>query len=74
MMDAGTEQRRHLQQLGLQPCQQIGHRELKEAFRQSALTWHPDRHEDGTKLRAEAQFKQCQISFQALKVYLASLS
>ncbi|KAK9862829.1 hypothetical protein WJX84_009408 [Apatococcus fuscideae] len=67
----GPEQRRHLQQLNLQPSKHIGHDELKEAFRQAALMWHPDRHEDGAKPRAEVQFKQCQMSYLALKRYLA---
>lgn len=72
VMHAGPEQQRHMQQLGLHPQEDLGHSELKEAFRRSALAWHPDRHESSAKLHAEAQFKQCQISYQALKLYLAS--
>lgn len=72
MMYVGLEQQRHIRQLGLQLKDEIGHAELKEAFRRSALTWHPDRHESDAKLHAEAQFKQCQISYHALKLYLAS--
>lgn len=57
--------------LGLAPTGSLTIEELKRAFRASALKWHPDRHEDAAKGRAEAKFKDCGAAYKSLLNALA---
>ncbi|KAI5055586.1 hypothetical protein GOP47_0029107 [Adiantum capillus-veneris] len=54
------------QTLGLSPSGSLTIEELKKAFRASALKWHPDRHADAAKVRAEAKFKDCGAAYKSL--------
>ena len=40
--------------------------ELKKAYRQQALKWHPDRHAAGGKAEAERRFKEVSAAYSAL--------
>ncbi|KAH7315562.1 hypothetical protein KP509_21G054900 [Ceratopteris richardii] len=54
------------QTLGLCPYGSLTVEQLKKAFRASALKWHPDRHEDAAKVKAEAKFKDCGAAYKSL--------
>lgn len=41
--------------------------ELKKAYRQQALKWHPDRHTGEEKKKAEQQFKQINQAYEVLR-------
>ena len=69
---AGPDHHKHLRQLGLEPGLEVGLAEVKEAFRRSALAWHPDRHTGDSKAQAEHHFKQAHVAYQALKLWLSS--
>ncbi|MCO5584514.1 hypothetical protein L7F22_038442 [Adiantum nelumboides] len=60
--------------LGLSPSGSLTVEELKKAFRASALKWHPDRHEDAAKIRAEAKFKDCGAAYKSLLNAIAKAS
>eukprot|EP00250_Pteridium_aquilinum_P018834 c24215_g1_i1 orf=386-1189(-) len=59
------------QTLGLSPSGSLTIEELKKAFRASALKWHPDRHEDAAKVKAETKFKDCGAAYKSLLNALA---
>ena len=40
--------------------------EAKAAFRQLAKTWHPDKHQGGSKGAAEERFKELQAAYETL--------
>ena len=40
--------------------------EVKKAYRKLALKWHPDRHKDGKKDKAEAKFKRISEAYEVL--------
>lgn len=61
------------QTLGLSPYGALTIEDLKKAFRASALKWHPDRHEETTKVTAEAKFKDCGSAYKSLLCALAQL-
>ncbi|GAB4820472.1 hypothetical protein N2152v2_007518 [Parachlorella kessleri] len=62
-----------LRALGLAEGTQVTGVVLKEAFRRSAMRWHPDRHPDaGSKAQAEARFKEAQAAFQLLTSLVVS--
>ena len=42
--------------------------EVKQAFRQLAKKWHPDRHQGASKANAEARFKEIQSAHQLLSM------
>lgn len=56
--------------LGLSPAGPLSLEELKLAFRQCALTWHPDRHDGDQKLVAEAKFKRVGDAYRTLRELL----
>ncbi|KAG0565634.1 hypothetical protein KC19_7G003000 [Ceratodon purpureus] len=53
--------------LGLSSAGPLTLEELKLAFRQCALTWHPDRHDGDQKLVAEAKFKRVGEAYRTLR-------
>ncbi|CAM8953740.1 unnamed protein product [Rhodiola kirilowii] len=58
--------------LGLSPSGPLKIEEVKVAFRQSALKWHPDKHEGASKTAAEEKFKICVNAYNSLCSALAS--
>jgi DnaJ-class molecular chaperone len=40
--------------------------EIKKAYRQLALKWHPDRHKEGKRAEAEARFKRISEAYEVL--------
>ena len=40
--------------------------ELKKAYRKLALKWHPDKHKDQDKKKAEAKFKEINQAYEVL--------
>ncbi|XP_024385271.1 uncharacterized protein [Physcomitrium patens] len=53
--------------LGLSPVGPLSLEELKIAFRQCALSWHPDRHDGHLKHEAEAKFKRVGDAYRTLR-------
>ncbi|KAJ4904076.1 Chaperone DnaJ-domain superfamily protein [Raphanus sativus] len=56
----------HRETLGLSPWPPLKIEDVKHAYRNCALKWHPDRHDDSTKAEAEARFKLCTVAYQSL--------
>ncbi|KAF8094760.1 hypothetical protein N665_0354s0047 [Sinapis alba] len=56
----------HRETLGLSPWAPLKIEDVKHAYRNCALKWHPDRHDDSTKDEAEAKFKFCNVAYQSL--------
>eukprot|EP00252_Welwitschia_mirabilis_P016277 TRINITY_DN35905_c0_g1_i1.p1 TRINITY_DN35905_c0_g1~~TRINITY_DN35905_c0_g1_i1.p1 ORF type:complete len:277 (-),score=47.15 TRINITY_DN35905_c0_g1_i1:204-1034(-) len=52
--------------LGLSPRGPLTLEEVKQAFRMSALKWHPDRNEGPAKAMAEEKFKRCGAAYKSL--------
>ena len=45
---------------------QASEEEIKKAYRKLALEWHPDRHQDGNREKAEEQFKRISEAYEVL--------
>lgn len=52
--------------LGLAPNGPLTLEDVKQAFRMSALKWHPDRNEGPSKVIAEEKFKRCGAAYKSL--------
>ncbi|CAM8890070.1 unnamed protein product [Rhodiola kirilowii] len=53
--------------LGLSACGPLKLDEIKSAYRQCALKWHPDRHQGSSKqASAEENFKKCSAAYESL--------
>ena len=39
---------------------------IKKAYRKLALKWHPDRHPEGERAKAEAEFKQISEAYRTV--------
>lgn len=52
--------------LGLAPSGPLTLEDVKQAFRMSALKWHPDRNEGPSKVLAEEKFKRCGAAYKSL--------
>lgn len=52
--------------LGLSDEIELSTAELRDAFKQVAMQWHPDRHEPACKAVAEARFKEAQAAYHFL--------
>ncbi|KAK9057685.1 hypothetical protein SSX86_022521 [Deinandra increscens subsp. villosa] len=52
--------------LGLTGSGPLSLEDVKNAYRASALKWHPDRHNGSSKVIAEEKFKVCSAAYQSL--------
>ncbi|KAK9664608.1 hypothetical protein RND81_14G055600 [Saponaria officinalis] len=52
--------------LGLSASGPLKLEDVKNAYRASALKWHPDRHQGSSKAVAEEKFKHCTAAYQTL--------
>uniref|UniRef100_A0A7N0V1H1 J domain-containing protein n=1 Tax=Kalanchoe fedtschenkoi TaxID=63787 RepID=A0A7N0V1H1_KALFE len=52
--------------LGLSASGPLKLGEIKKAYRQCALKWHPDRHQGSSKAAAEENFKKCSAAYESL--------
>nr|CAB3486262.1 unnamed protein product [Digitaria exilis] len=52
--------------LGLPPCGPLTLEDVKTAFRESAMRWHPDRHPGSSQAVAEEKFKLCVNAYNSL--------
>ncbi|XAR68599.1 hypothetical protein NMG60_11003783 [Bertholletia excelsa] len=52
--------------LGLSASGPLNMNDVKNAYRASALKWHPDRHQGSSKTIAEEKFKICSAAYQSL--------
>ncbi|XP_075474590.1 uncharacterized protein LOC142505490 [Primulina tabacum] len=52
--------------LGLSASGPLNLEDVKNAYRTSALKWHPDRHQGSDKIVAEQKFKSCSAAYQSL--------
>ncbi|KAL9237795.1 hypothetical protein vseg_012299 [Gypsophila vaccaria] len=52
--------------LGLSALGPLKLEDVKNAYRASALKWHPDRHQGSSKAAAEEKFKHCTAAYQSL--------
>ncbi|XP_073155605.1 uncharacterized protein [Henckelia pumila] len=52
--------------LGLSATGPLNLEDVKNAYRTSALKWHPDRHQGSAKIVAEKKFKVCSAAYQSL--------
>ncbi|XP_028798260.1 uncharacterized protein LOC114753713 [Neltuma alba] len=52
--------------LGLPPTGPLKIEDVKNAFRLSALKWHPDKHQGPSQVMAEEKFKQCVNAYKSL--------
>jgi curved DNA-binding protein CbpA len=60
---------RHLSALGLSDCTHLSRTQLRAAFHQAALRFHPDRHTNLVdKAAAEERFKEVKTAYEALSM------
>ncbi|KAL2466221.1 Chaperone DnaJ-domain superfamily protein [Abeliophyllum distichum] len=52
--------------LGLSTLGSLNLEDVKNAYRECALKWHPDRHQGSSKVVAEEKFKVCSAAYQSL--------
>ncbi|KAJ6754702.1 CHAPERONE DNAJ-DOMAIN SUPERFAMILY PROTEIN [Salix purpurea] len=52
--------------LGLPPTGPLKIEDVKNAFRLSALKWHPDKHQDASLAVAEEKFKLCVNAYKSI--------
>ncbi|KAJ8551637.1 hypothetical protein K7X08_021652 [Anisodus acutangulus] len=52
--------------LGLPPRGPLKIEDVKNAFRLSALKWHPDKHQGPSQAAAEEKFKSCVTAYKSL--------
>ncbi|KAL8456365.1 hypothetical protein ACS0TY_034541 [Phlomoides rotata] len=52
--------------LGLSSSGPLNLEDVKNAYRECALKWHPDRHQGSSKAVAEEKFKVCSAAYQSL--------
>ncbi|KAJ9184683.1 hypothetical protein P3X46_004386 [Hevea brasiliensis] len=58
--------------LGLSASGPLKLEDIKNAYRECALKWHPDRHQGSSKAIAEEKFKHCSAAYQSLCDKLAA--
>ncbi|KZV22543.1 Chaperone DnaJ-domain superfamily protein [Dorcoceras hygrometricum] len=58
--------------LGLPTAGPLKIEDVKSAFRQSALKWHPDKHQGPSQADAEEKFKNCANAYKSLCTALAA--
>ncbi|OAY40607.1 uncharacterized protein LOC110622269 isoform X1 [Manihot esculenta] len=58
--------------LGLSASGPLKLEDVKSAYRECALKWHPDRHQGSSKAIAEEKFKHCSAAYQSLRDKLAA--
>lgn len=63
---AGVGSHAHRVTLGLPPCGPLTLDDVKTAFRESALRWHPDKHPGSSQAVAEEKFKLCVNAYNSL--------
>ncbi|KAF2284328.1 hypothetical protein GH714_020534 [Hevea brasiliensis] len=59
--------------LGLPPSGPLRIEDVKDAFRMSALKWHPDKHQGPSQAMAEEKFKLCVNAYKSLCDALSSV-